>query len=71
MRDLSPYVLVQILSKSWSAPFDLLQYQKQNIVKLVEELKVITQVVAICDHIDHWLSPIQTLPLVMIIFCWM
>jgi len=28
MCDLSPYVLVQILSKSRNAPFDPLQYQK-------------------------------------------
>jgi hypothetical protein len=40
MCNLSPYVLVQILSESWSAPFDPPKYQKQTIMKLVEELEV-------------------------------
>jgi hypothetical protein len=40
MCNLSPYVLVQILSKSWSAPINPLKYQKQTIMKLVEELGV-------------------------------
>jgi hypothetical protein len=40
MCNLSPYVLVQILSKSWNAPFDPVEYQKQIIMKLMEELEV-------------------------------
>jgi hypothetical protein len=40
MCNLSPYVLVQILSESWSAPFDPPEYQKWTIMKLVEELEV-------------------------------
>jgi hypothetical protein len=40
MCNLSPYVLVQILNKSWNAPFDPIEYQKQTIMKLVEELEV-------------------------------
>ncbi len=40
MCNLSPYVLMQILSKSWNAPFDPLEYRKQTSMKLVEELEV-------------------------------
>ncbi len=42
---------------------------KSTIIKLVESLKLRTQVVAICHHIDHWLSHIQA-P-IMIVLCWM
>jgi hypothetical protein len=40
MCNLSPYVLVQILNKSWNAPFDPPECQKQTIMKLVEELEI-------------------------------
>ncbi len=40
MCNLSPYVLVQILSESWSAPYDPSENQNQAIMKLVEELEI-------------------------------
>jgi hypothetical protein len=33
-------MLVQILNESWNAPFDPPEYEKQTIMKLVEELEV-------------------------------
>jgi hypothetical protein len=62
-------VLVQILSKSWSAPFDPQEYQKQTIMKLVEELEVKDTSCGYLPPYIHWLLHIQAL--IMIVFCWM